>query len=83
MMDVLISETCWTQSEIKLNKMWHQVGLLFFKYHNDAQTNTHKSLSGSDTSYLSGIANIIIALLKESLIFYLRKRIPNYFLAVL
>jgi len=43
MMDVLMSETCWTKrSEIKLNKSWHQVGLLFFNYHNDARSNMHK-----------------------------------------
>jgi len=30
------------RSEIKLNKLWHQVGLFFFNYHNDARSNTHK-----------------------------------------
>jgi len=32
-----------TRSEIKLNKLWHQVGLLFFNYHNDARSNIHKT----------------------------------------
>ena len=26
----------------KLKKLWHQVGLLFFSYHNDAQSNIRK-----------------------------------------
>jgi len=25
----------------EVNKLWHQVGLLFFNYHNDARSNTH------------------------------------------
>jgi len=28
--------------EIKLNNKWHQVGLLFFNYHNDERSNIHK-----------------------------------------
>ena len=27
---------------MKLNKLWHQLGLLFFNYHNDARSNIHK-----------------------------------------
>ena len=27
---------------MKLNKLWHQVGLLFFNYHNDARSNIRK-----------------------------------------
>jgi len=30
------------RSEIKLQKSWHQVGLLFSNYHNDARTSIHK-----------------------------------------
>ena len=30
------------RSEINLSKLWHQVGLLFFNYHNDARSNIHK-----------------------------------------
>jgi len=30
------------RSEIKLNKLWHQVGLLFFNYHNDVRSNIHR-----------------------------------------
>jgi len=28
--------------QVKLNIEWHQVGLLFFNYHNDARSNKHK-----------------------------------------
>jgi len=41
MMDILMSETCWTHKKWK-NSKWHQVGLLFFNYHNDARSNKHK-----------------------------------------
>ena len=45
MMDVLMSETCWAQKKWnKIYKLWHQVGLLFFNYHNDARSSTHKKL---------------------------------------
>ena len=30
------------RSEIKLNNQWHQVGLLFFNYHNDARSSIHE-----------------------------------------
>jgi len=30
------------RSEIKLNKLWHQVGFLFFNYHSDARSSMHK-----------------------------------------
>jgi len=32
------------RSEIKHNNQWHQVSLLFFNYHKDAQSNIHKIL---------------------------------------
>jgi len=32
------------RSEIKLNKFWHQVGLLFFSYHNDARSNINLNI---------------------------------------
>jgi len=33
------------RSEIKLNKWWHQVGLLLFNYHNDTRSNMHNTFS--------------------------------------
>jgi len=39
MMDILMSETCWAHKKWNKNSKWHQVGLLFFNYHNDARSN--------------------------------------------
>jgi len=44
MMDILMSDTCWAHKKWKKNSKWHPVGLLFFKYHNDARSNKHKIL---------------------------------------
>ena len=33
--------------EVKYNNKWHQVGLLFFNYYNDARSNKHKTLHTS------------------------------------
>ena len=42
MMDILVSETCWAHKKWNKIAKWHQVGLLLFNYHNDAQSNKHK-----------------------------------------
>ena len=38
------------RSEIKLSELWHQVGLLFFNYHNDARSNKHKNLKNFEVA---------------------------------
>ena len=42
MMDILMSETCWGHKKWNKNSKWHQVGLLFFNYYNDARSNKYK-----------------------------------------
>ena len=42
MMNILMSETCWAHKKWNKKSKWHQVGLLFFNYHNDAWPNKHK-----------------------------------------
>jgi len=34
-----MSETCWAHK--KKNSKWHQVGLSFFNYYNNARSNKH------------------------------------------
>ena len=41
MMDILMSETCWAHKKWNKNSKWHQVGLSFFSYYNDARSNKH------------------------------------------
>jgi len=46
--------------KIKLNKSWHQVGLLFFNYHNDARSNAHKIYPKITTPYCTTRWNIVV-----------------------
>ena len=41
MMDILMSETCWAHKKWNKIAKWHQVGLSFFNYYNDARSNKH------------------------------------------
>jgi len=41
------------RSEIKLNKLWHQVGVLFFSYHNDARSNIYWMFMNFDIWFLA------------------------------
>ena len=43
MMDILMSKTCWAHKKLNKNSKWHQVGPLFFNYHNDARSNKNKT----------------------------------------
>ena len=44
MMDILMSETCWAHKKWNKISKWHQVGLLFFSYYNDARSDKHKEI---------------------------------------